>query len=257
MNAYSVWTIHLSGLFSLLQVRKSRLDADRFLSSFIETLGLLDLPIFTIGRQTRPLCIWYNHCRFKDGVEPLSGLPYSLLDLFSMIEDPDIENRLWAWSYQAPDPRVQQAWDMNRLAAIMSARELQSQCRPRAIAVDCTFSLAPLSDRSSASTDAIVHHILGALELLNVEHDHDIDCCPWWSSLLFVLFITGSQNEHLTAADKGCINNHWKELYSEEDGQPIPYFRLPLVILHELWTNKDGKTATQLAYARGLEISLL
>lgn len=73
----------------------------------VQTLGIMDLPTFVIGRQPLSPGIWQRYRQLQlvsqqgwtGGIEPVSGVPRSLLDLFSRIEieEPnlDIDFQLW------------------------------------------------------------------------------------------------------------------------------------------------------------------
>lgn len=243
----------MNGLFSLLHTRIITRNVDPFLSNATELLGFIDLSILTLGRQTPSPAIWYTYCRFKKGIEPLSGCPYSLLDLFSMIEDADIEDRLWSWSHHAPDPTTEQIWAMARLSAIISARERQST--PVSDAVGRGTRGPPPEARFRRSTEAIIHHILAEFVMIREEF-RATNSCPCWTMVLFIIFTTASQVDYLTELHKQMINEVWAEIFSVDNDQIVPYYKRPWDLLQELWVDNDGKTANQLAYAKGIEICL-
>ncbi|RKK65351.1 hypothetical protein BFJ71_g17965, partial [Fusarium oxysporum] len=77
----------------------------------LEILGLMDLPSVVIGRITLSIGVWKLHRRLlddcpdgrADGIEIVSGLPRSLLDIFAGMVDNDPEYtewRFWAWPGQ-------------------------------------------------------------------------------------------------------------------------------------------------------------
>lgn len=253
MNVPLPWTIHLNGVLLLLRNRKPLFDFNPIESGVIEAIGFLDLPTHTIGRRTPSPCIWHNYCRFKNGIEVVSGLPYNLLDLLSAIEDSDIEARLWSWSYEASNSALQQMWDATRLAAIIHARE---RCRRIQQTADPALSSGLISSTVSyPSTDVLVHRILTILEdILKVLWDERYNSV--WSMILFVLFIAASNGQYLTDSDKMFVDKTWIEAFACDDGPLVSYYRVPLEIVHHIWANNDGKTANQLARARGLEVPL-
>ncbi|KAK1147553.1 hypothetical protein N8T08_000895 [Aspergillus melleus] len=100
------WTMHLRGMYSILQ--SQGLDTDYrqqtiFRSHLLEVMGVMDLPSFAIGRQNPSLGFWRQYCRDRgehasNEVEVVSGLPRSLLDIFSCIgEGGATEEDFWDW----------------------------------------------------------------------------------------------------------------------------------------------------------------
>lgn len=59
-----------------------------------------------------------------DPVEPVSGLPRSLLDIFCCLEEPDCEEKLWLWPGREGDVLQIYLWDAFRAAAMLKHREL-------------------------------------------------------------------------------------------------------------------------------------
>lgn len=96
------WSMHLNFIdeWFIKSVEKERfLSLTPYGHYAVETLGVMDLPTFVIGRQPLSRGVWqrYRKCQpvsqqeRKGGIEPVSGVPRSLLDLFSRIEEPNIE----------------------------------------------------------------------------------------------------------------------------------------------------------------------
>ncbi|KAK2747758.1 hypothetical protein FQN57_001788 [Myotisia sp. PD_48] len=162
MNRCMNWTVHLSGLHSMIQYRSSLKFPNRITSDILDTVGFFDLPTHVLGRKSQPLNIWRDYCRGKTGIESQSGIPHSLLDLLSTIAEPGIEAKFWTWSWKDEQSQnqsftrgladlhlgdgdgdggerqrklrneptaslVQLAWEATRLAAIIFAREYKQQ----------------------------------------------------------------------------------------------------------------------------------
>lgn len=258
MNTHPVWTIHLNGLLSLFQhiqhIPSPRFNFRLFGYNFLDVLGVMDLPVFTVGRQTPSACIWYNYCRHQTAIEPFSCLPYSLLDLLSAIQDLDIEDRLWTWSYPDSDPAQKSVWEATRLASILSARQHKLPLNSRT--ADTTPLSLSVRGGSSRSTANIVRQLLRILEQVPKGCEEEEDSC-WWNMGLYVLFMTASEPENLTDADKTFINQTWMDFFEEENNRILPYFEPPLNLIHELWSKGNGTTVRQLAYSKRMELCLL
>ena len=80
------WTMHLGGMHRILLdggLENLRKQETPFRRHLLEVLGVMDLPTFTVGRRTPYIGIWYRYCRDEEGIELVTGLPRSLLDIFS------------------------------------------------------------------------------------------------------------------------------------------------------------------------------
>ncbi|EAS32150.1 uncharacterized protein CIMG_03174 [Coccidioides immitis RS] len=240
------WTMHLNGLYTILQHRKVAQNQTPIASELISTIGFLDLPSHIVGRQTPTLNIWRDYCRGKTGREPSSGIPYSLLDIFSMVSEPNAEWRFWTWIPEGPGRTTfsDMVWEMTRLAGIIRARG------------DHRRGGIPIGQRVSANnevslppTDALVERILGQLESL---YDHPADVTPaMLNLLLFPAFTVGTQYNLLTPKQKIFLEDFWGEFFLD-DGSP--HLQLPLKVLREVWAT--GKTADQIARDWDAEVGL-
>ncbi|EXJ68698.1 uncharacterized protein A1O5_08492 [Cladophialophora psammophila CBS 110553] len=250
MGSRPSWTVHLNGAFSLLRSGGWLINPSGFASEVLTVLGIFDLPTHTIGRRTPSPCIWYNFCRFKRGIESISGIPYTLLDLLSTIEDPDIEDQLWAWTYVEVSTLAQQRmWNATRLAGIISAREYQAQRGSNTAKLMHPHH----TTKGDISTGVLIQDILGTFEVIGNEASHE-SYDYVWNTLLFPLFIAASQARWLSEVQKTLIDKIWTKCFTY-DGVMIKYYRAPLDLIHELWGG-PARTAKQLAQARNVEISL-
>jgi hypothetical protein len=127
------WTMHLEGMYNILRIQGLRSPGCRdlkFRNHLIEVMGVMDLPPFVIGRQTPCFEIWRHYCMNnidhslsdRCEVEPVSGLPRSLLDLYSGIGTDSSEKDLWNWPGAKGSLLQCQLWEAHRLAAILTVR---------------------------------------------------------------------------------------------------------------------------------------
>lgn len=109
------------------------LEQDPSSRQALESLGVMDLPSFVLGRNSPTIGIWksfriaqgsWNQGRL-DGVEPVTGIPRSLLDIFAAVaEEPgdDIALRFWSWQDGGGDTTQCRLWDCWRLSGILDVR---------------------------------------------------------------------------------------------------------------------------------------
>jgi len=68
-------------------------------STMLEAIATIDLDAWVIGRQTKTSHVWYRWCMGGSGVEPISNLPRSLLDLIAAASaGVDCSNEVMQWS---------------------------------------------------------------------------------------------------------------------------------------------------------------
>ncbi|KAH6880651.1 hypothetical protein B0T10DRAFT_495069 [Thelonectria olida] len=86
------------------------LEDDRNICTALESIAVMDLPFFVLGRRTPSAGIWKRFRKTQDtwrqgrlaGSEPITGMPRSLLDIFASA-DTDNESRrdavlsFWTW----------------------------------------------------------------------------------------------------------------------------------------------------------------
>jgi hypothetical protein len=102
----------------------------------LEVLGVMDLPSMVIGRTNPPIGVWKLLRRLQDdtqegraeGIEVVSGVPRSLLDIFSGLVDNDpeyTEGRFWAWPGDIGESLQVHYWESWRLSGILEVRRRQ------------------------------------------------------------------------------------------------------------------------------------
>lgn len=126
-----------------------------------------------IGRKSPPLDIWARHCRphqhprpeEADSIEPVSGLPCSLIDVFSTIKDDSNDHdinaalrQLWAWPGYPGEPLQCQLWEAHRFAGILDARRRRETAQPTSW---------PTSRDDNVSNSLVLHRLVSAIDALH------------------------------------------------------------------------------------------
>ena len=237
------WTIHLNGLASILREKGKFQPAHADPYDTISLIGVLDLPTHILGRQNEHLHVWYNHCQNKSGIEEITGLPRSLVDVLSSIMLPGVEERLLQWTpsvletSDANDDTLFKIWDTVRYASIVAARDL-----------------APCYAPPTLLCESAVHYVLVRLrELEPVMKDSNLAARR---GLLFPLTVAGSAPALLTAEDKAFILTSIADL---SDGDGDLYHLQVIVTLKEYWAcwaNVGRTSLQQFAKDQGRELGL-
>lgn len=96
----------------------------------LEAMAIMDIPTFVRGRDTPTLGIWgflrsaqkASSTGLVGGVESVSGLPRSLLDIFGRMAHEDVEEALADWEgHEGSIPHVH-LWEAFRLSGILLSR---------------------------------------------------------------------------------------------------------------------------------------
>lgn len=91
-------------------------------------MGFLDISAFVIGRQTVPNNIWleFNHQQNANlpEIEPVSGLPSSLLSLFSRLGEKDLAVSFLSWRCCNSDIPHYHLWESYRYAGALAASKM-------------------------------------------------------------------------------------------------------------------------------------
>jgi hypothetical protein len=138
----------------------------------MEVMGVMDMPVFVIGRRTPHLGVWREHRQSmpdnidlnKQNVEAVSGLPHSLLDLFAGIGQDTTETDLWNWPGEKGSTSQCQLWESHRLAGMLSVRRYQrrSGC--------LTAEMIP-NQRHLPDNEILVLRILSSIEAILTAYD--------------------------------------------------------------------------------------
>ncbi|EFE43722.1 C6 finger domain protein, putative [Trichophyton verrucosum HKI 0517] len=284
MNRCMKWTVHLNGLYSIIQCRNAVSAPSPISSEILDSIGFFDLPTHVLGRATKPLHIWRDYCRGKSGIEPNSNIPFSLIDLLSMVGQPGVEMQLWTWQWDnnnsssssssspgrnahPPSLLTRLAWDATRLAGIISSREYKLLNYAQTTDLSPSNPYQPTqSDDGCPATPFLVEGILSNLTtILTTESQHQHhqhqppqEVCEVLNLLLYPAFVAGSQHTLLTPLHKQRIEAFWQELFPDmgADGPGMPHLQVPLDILRDLWRDARGRTVDMIAKERGVEIGL-
>ncbi|KAM0276605.1 hypothetical protein ACHAQH_006562 [Verticillium albo-atrum] len=129
------WTFQIHLMADLYQLASEMPDTehDHAKCHILEVMGIMDLPNVVLGRSKPPLGIWKRLRERQDswqagrpgGIELVSGLPRSLLDIFAGILDNDLEyteTRLSRWPGDVGNYLQCHLWDSWRFAGIMEVR---------------------------------------------------------------------------------------------------------------------------------------
>ncbi|KAL4988795.1 hypothetical protein BDW68DRAFT_176466 [Aspergillus falconensis] len=125
--------MHLRGMYNILQAHgaeRPRNQISAFRAHLLEVMGVMDLPTFAIGRQNPYLGFWRQYCRNRStidssgeyDVEVVSGLPRSLIDIFSSINAGATEEDFWNWPGARGSFLQCQLWEAYRLAGTLVIR---------------------------------------------------------------------------------------------------------------------------------------
>lgn len=252
MNAALPFTIHVDGLAALLERQGAFVDPGEDTKDLISLVGIFDLQSHILGRQTPAHHIWCNHCRGQSGVEEISGLPCSLLDLLSSIAESDIEQRLIAWTEEPGYPVQTKLWTATCYAGVISAREFRrnhyGEERPHHdIVLGDWTNMAPLPGA------LLVHEIISAMRAF--QQELRTEAVPFKAAALYPLVAAGSLNCDLTPFDREFIRANILHLAG---GKPVhhTYYQAIVTVLEEFWVKSYGRSLGQVALDMNLELGL-
>ncbi|KAK7427805.1 hypothetical protein QQZ08_005743 [Neonectria magnoliae] len=142
----------------------------------LEVMGVMDIPSMALGRISRPIGIWRLLRKRQDtlkdgrlaGVEAVSGLPRSLLDIFASLLDNDdeyTESRLWTWPGEVGEYLQCHLWDCWRFSGILEVRRRRRMERKRR-------GSGGSSDKTGAShaapgSDVILCRLIASMDAMN------------------------------------------------------------------------------------------
>jgi hypothetical protein len=213
-------------------------------------MGVIDIPCLAIGRQTSSIGIWRRFCQTagpRHDIEPVTGLPRSLLDLLAGIDIDTTEQSFWDWTGEAGNLLQCYLWEAYRLAGVLiihqrkrlsgSPQSLSTWRQPSSCPADSSTLVA----RVLANVDALR---LGCLE----RPDKDTFMK---NSILFPIDVAGLEVNVMPQ------NRQWQEtirrcsLGSRQND-------MLLEILQDVWHLNDSMLdINDLACARGIGMELL
>lgn len=146
----------------------------------IEVLAVMDLQTSVVGRVAPSMGVWRRLRRLQDtwpegrlpGVEVVSGLPRSFLDIMADIHDSsrkDVEARLWAWPGEMGIHAQCVLWDCWRYTAVLEARRLERRKRAADTAAPAA-ELSPPTELVMCRLMASVYALHRAVQLPSNHH---------------------------------------------------------------------------------------
>ncbi|KAJ5108059.1 hypothetical protein N7456_004734 [Penicillium angulare] len=252
------WTVHLEGMHNILQShgladQHHTATQTSFRTHLLEVMGVMDLPCFSIGRQTSYIGIWHRYCQPnspREGIEPVSGLPRVLLDLFAGIGIDTTEQSFWDWPGISGNFLQCYLWEAHRLAGILIlrryARAEQHQSEMRKFSTWRQPSACPVDET------VLVSRILANLDALRLAiaerptEDRFIE-----NAVLFPIVVAGLEVSVLRQ------NPQWQETIRKCAPGSIQH-EILLELMEELWEKNDPLlNIDDLARAKGVEMGLL
>ncbi|KAL2832730.1 C6 finger domain protein [Aspergillus pseudoustus] len=259
------WTMHLRGMYSIIRSssaeKNTRNPDGPFRGHLFEVMGIMDLPTFAVGRQYPNLGFWRQYCRERSLADPashqkdveiVSGLPRSLVDIFSCIGHGATEADFWDWPGVSGNFLQCQLWEAHRLAGMLAIREgnlLPSTQAPR-----------ESQSRSAVRppTAVLVSRILSCVDAIyraSVEPEGRdtliINATP------YPLFVAGLQTD--TLAKDPSLKEYLRRFLRHASTEPFcsNQYRIMLDLLEEYWMFPPGTVNIhQLAQARDVELGL-
>ncbi|KAF5973616.1 hypothetical protein FBULB1_8189 [Fusarium bulbicola] len=161
INSLYIWSPLLKGLHGVLQARDLLNDPQRppVANHLLEAVGLLDIPFFTLNRITPSLEIWKSYVQphKHSGIEQISGIPYSLMNLLANMDSTTIEQDLLQWPGELGDEFAQiHLWEAFRLAGILHSRCLADHDQDQTTSSRVNISTELLRMKVFASIQAII-----------------------------------------------------------------------------------------------------
>ncbi|KAF5599117.1 hypothetical protein FPCIR_2513 [Fusarium pseudocircinatum] len=161
INSLYIWSPLLKGLHGVLQARELLNDPQRppVANHLLEAVGLLDIPFFTLNRITPSLEIWKSYVQphKHSGVEQISGIPYSLMNLLANMDSTTIEQDLLQWPGELGDEFAQiHLWEAFRLTGILHSRCLADHHQDQTTPPRTNISTEILRMKVFASIQAII-----------------------------------------------------------------------------------------------------
>lgn len=216
----------------------------------VEGIGLLDLPVITLGRRNPCKHIWRRYVTpiKRQGIEPTTGLPRSFIDIMACLNSPEAEDMLLSWS---PSDKAQhilqyQFWEAFRLAIILVCRDVSPKAN-----TDC-------QDRETASlesdTESIIMRILSNIQALQNATDDPFHP-PLRYCIIWPLFIAALHTDNQSATRPLLVKEF--EAFVETRNKPID--RTALAILLEVWTQRESMPSLspyELAYKFATEMEV-
>lgn len=274
------WTVHLQGverILSSIGLQPASGAQDAYQTHLVEVMGIMDLPVWTLGRQNPCLGVWRRNCaprgflrHNRDQVEAMSGLPKSLLDVVSTMDSSNSELQLWNWPGAHGSLAQTQLWEAYRIACILTHRQCGTSIRSSGTASP-TFSVGcqvptgtAQGSRAPISTELLVTRIVSSLDA--VEHtlrpssDRTGSARLPTNALLYPAVLAALQADVFEKYTeyKDVVRRSLRVADEPKIGEQAP---LLLNLVEEIWQKSQDNSrlinVDDLLRTRGLELSLL
>lgn len=265
------WTMHIEGMYSILQSQGLENFPTRdkpFRMHLFEVMGIMDMPTFTVGRQSASIGVWRKYCRDSgargEDVEQVSGLPRSLLDIFSCIGVGTTEDTFLDWPGEPGTFLQCHLWEAFRLSGLLACRQQRLWSPDDGHEADTSSPETPSSAVSSRSqqrlprSEVLVSRILASLDALRREcaepREQDKGTLIL-NAIEYPIFFVGLEVEVMNRHPemKKTIKESLEDRYrgeSKEQNQMV------MEILEEIWDKGPGTDVNQLVQERGVELGL-
>ncbi|RSL44839.1 hypothetical protein CEP54_014519 [Fusarium duplospermum] len=213
----------------------------------VESLSVMDLPSFVLGRNSPTIGIWKSFRNAQDsweqgrldGVEPVTGVPRSLLDVFATVADEpenDVALRFWSWQDGGGDHAQRQLWDCWRLSGILDVRR-----RQRYSNIDFTPTAQGDDEPkdSAPDTETILCRLMEAIKA--VHQAFSTPCpenLPFYNDLVYPLMTISLEVSHLKRRPD------WKQTLDEVrcrigENRPFKLARIAFKLLDDAWLGES------------------
>ncbi|RAK77916.1 Zn(II)2Cys6 transcription factor [Aspergillus fijiensis CBS 313.89] len=268
------WTMHLRGMYSIIQLQGFRnllSETSTFRTHLFEVMGVMDLPTFTIGRRNSCLGFWRNHCRERKDptainseighdVEVVSGLPRSLLDIFSCIGTREAnEEEFWNWPGAQGTLLQCQLWEAYRSAGILALRHRRlHRFDDMIVSQPENPQETALRKRALPTTEVLVLRIFSNLDAIFRATKEPEGAGTLLLNAVFYPLTVASLESHIMNERpflKALIKGWGDNLHDPPGNERL--LQILSEIIEEWWISSPEQTSIhELAYVRGLEIAL-
>lgn len=251
--------MHIEGMYNILQSHSPDdppgiATPTPFRAHLLEVMGVMDMPCLVVGRQRLPIGIWRRFCQPtgpRHGIEPVTGVPRSLLDLLAGIGFDTTEQSFWDWPGEAGSFLQHYLWEAYRLAGILTIRQCERlhKASPGGPAGRSMWRQPGSCPADSSMLVARVLANVDALRLRCLERPNEDPFIK--NSILFPIVVAGLEVDVIQKHPRFQETIRTCSLGSYQD-------HILLDILEELWRRNDPfLDINDLARARGVEMGLL
>ncbi|KAI6764487.1 hypothetical protein HG530_008276 [Fusarium avenaceum] len=173
------WTNQLHCMTDLYSLNASRCSGDVVPDAFtihgLRVIGVMDLPGLVFGRRTPIIGLWRRLREAElaspnglaGGVDTLTGMPRSLLDILAYTDHRTAQFTLWNWHGETGDSLQAQLWDAWRYAGILYRNRMiyKEQSLGGNIHKQVTAEGLP-------STKYLIWRLIASLDVLRLALDH-------------------------------------------------------------------------------------